>query len=64
MKQETKKIISNVIGCIALIAMLYIGYWLLVTIVCLDGTPKGSLYYDLGMQNLTEWVKALLIKLR
>ena len=61
---KIKETTSAIVGCIALLALLYIGYWLVVTIVCLDGTPKGSLYYDLGMQHLTDWVAAMLRSLR
>ena len=40
---------------LAAIAFLYLAYFFIVTAVCLDGTPTGSLYEDLGMVQLRHW---------
>ena len=51
-----KKFIQAALTIISLLIMLYITYFVLVTVVCLDGTPTGSLYEDLGMVQLRHWV--------
>ena len=55
MKESTKEIWKNVFGCIALLVSLYFAYFFIVTVVCLDGTPTGCLYEDLGMVQLRHW---------
>ena len=50
-----KKFIQTALTIISLLVMLYVAYFVLVTIVCLDGTPTGSLYEDLGMVQLRHW---------
>lgn len=62
MKAKTKELISNIIGCLAIVACLYVAYFVMVTVVCLDGTPTGTLYEDLGMVQLRHYV-AQFIKL-
>lgn len=56
MKAKTKELINNILATIAIVAALYITYFVLVTIVCLDGTPTGTLYEDLGMVELRHYV--------
>ena len=52
---KAKELISNIIGVIGILVFLYIAYFVIVTIVCLDGTPTGSLYEDLGMVQVRHW---------
>lgn len=52
---KAKENVMNILGIVGLLIGLYITYFVLVTIVCLDGTPTGSLYEDLGMVQLRHW---------
>jgi len=47
------KIALEILG---ILVALYLAFFVLVTIVCLDGTPTGSLYEDLGMCHLRHWL--------
>lgn len=55
MKEKTKELISNIIGCLVIVVCLYVAYFVMVTVVCLDGTPTGTIYEDLGMVQLRHW---------
>lgn len=47
--------IKIAIEILAILVILYLAYFVLVTVVCLDGTPTGSLYEDLGMVQVRHW---------
>ena len=47
------KVAFQILG---IMLFLYVAYFVIVTVVCLDGTPTGSLYEDLGMLHVRHWL--------
>ena len=64
MKTKTKDFIKTVLEVLGIIVFLYFAYYFFVVVACADGTPKGSLYYDLGMHHVSNWLGSVIRSIR